>query len=204
VSFLSLYLNYDTKRIAEREDVKILGGSIQQDGTFLLINTGNPKFPIILPTRWDFVVANNGPKNVSLLSYELKQMHDGSSDWFTGLDRGIFDSNNSRVEFPLVIDAGKSVRFAVEIGVPVDPKAHALVSKHEGEPFRTIQEALRYLAKNHTDLFGNSVEPVLDGERVTGFSVKPSSIEPVFILRFESTRGGKFWDAVFWYRVPKF
>jgi len=201
ISAGSLYVSFDAKRLAEREDVRILGGQVRQDTNFELIKTGLPLYSVVVPMRWDLVVANNGQRNVSIVRYELKHFTEKGSDQFTGLDRGLYLANGSPTDFPLLIPAGDTVKFTVEIGVPIDSKAGELIANYQGPPFRSLREAVYYLAKNHLDFFGNEVDPVLSNGEVTGLSVKPRSKEPIFLLQLESARGGNFWDAMFWYRA---
>jgi len=55
------------------------------------------------------------------------------------------------------------------------------------------------------DLFGNTVEPLYDGEEIIGFNSRYDDIkEQLFMLKFKTARNNKFHTAGFWQKLDLF
>lgn len=107
----------------------------------------------VVQMPWQITLSNTGYQNLSISKYSITVGASPNSTYYSGIDGGMFDSDQQRIDLPITLEPGESRSFVVLVGVIVPPRVHEVLSSAQG----SLSEAMTVLAEQGTDLYGNEV-----------------------------------------------
>ncbi len=147
---------------------------------------------------WNIVVSNNGQQDVSLDSYDLLDVGNASGVVsYTDMDQGLWSPSLERLDLPVSIPAGHSMKMFLRTGLMMDAQAYRLAKEAfpQGK-VDSINHLTEVLNADGIDFYGNKVESSAAGV----YSVQPEGRqEQVFGITFSTTRGTAMSDMMSWY-----
>lgn len=197
------------------EQANIIVERLWGDYNTTLIETGIAGSPAIVPIYWECTINNQGDRTISLIDYavvteeidarlpEVKR----ALVTYSNLKLGLYENLQTEFKMPTPIEAGKSTKFLMKLGLSLDEKAYEIAKKKysKGATF-SIQEFLKFLADNGVDPFGNIVTPTRDQSgNVRGWD-GPSleRKEQIFHIKFKSSRNNYFEGTASWFLGKRF
>jgi hypothetical protein len=191
---------------SEMEDLLTNTSRVHGDYETEIIPLSISDLPAVLPVYYECILVNNGKMSLSIVDYDLQQIAEGYPIKYPYMNGHLFDSSGKQLQLPLDINSKKSYRLFVKVGVTIFPKAYELISKNfTSQKKISIQELTSYLARNHIDFYGNTVNPYIDQGNLLGFSVPMKNRkEQIFFINFKTSRGNYFGDTLFWYKEVQF
>lgn len=158
----------------------------------------------VVSVRWEVILSNVGETNLSVTSYDVKQVGDAfPAVMYTGMNQGLFEFDPlgfKRRDLPLVIPAGESRKIFIQLGVLMTPESYKLVrDQFSNSSNATLGTISTYLNSKGTDFYGNKVEPL---PKNTGFRFpsKDDVREQVFVASFDTARGTSIQEPLSFYR----
>lgn len=182
ISFVSLGYNVWADRIKFREVLTLSVTPVLEDYPTQLIDArGTPSGTV--GTYWNVVVANNSDRDISLVEYRLREIRgEGDNLFYSSLDQGLFTTTFSRLDLPLNIPAGHSLRLFFRVGLLMDPQAFR-ISKGVWKTgtVESIRRLLEYLNSKGYGIYGQFNELGLK-------SLKRLAANQIFLVAFRTGR----------------
>lgn len=207
VSIFSLYEARQARVAATRDELSI---SLHRPtgGTTISITKrpGSIKAGAVV-APWSMLLSNVGSSTVSVTGYEVTQIA-GSNDWvsYSDIDSGITSAEKDEpVSLPLALEAGRSVRLNLHIGLNPGPRAYDILSEAmvgKTTSMATGQAELLLAAKS-IDIFDNPVKPMHADGTVSGYSIDNWKNEQVFLVKLTTSRGAVTSEPAYWYGRPR-
>ena len=161
VSIFSLYESHEARVAAVRDNVAVLVGRYTGDYPLGVQNTNEQMTFGAVEAIWEMLVSNTGGSTVSITGYEVFQVaQQGGEIQYSGMDKGIFSIENlAPVNLPIALEAGKSVRLLLKVGISPGKSAYKILrSTIEAEQkVLMLHAAEKLLATNGIDIYDNSV-----------------------------------------------
>jgi len=86
---------------------------------------------------------------------------------------GIYEDMKTKMSFPIELEVGKSKKFFIKHAIGIDNKiGKKLKSKFEDIKKINFREAINYLHRDSTDLFGNKIVPMIIDNQMKGFRME--------------------------------
>ncbi|MBT9540552.1 MAG: hypothetical protein IV098_11845 [Thiobacillus sp.] len=157
---------------------------------------------------WSVLISNIGSSTLSITSYEIDQVtSDNSIAGYSGLDSGLRQGDSLEpVSLPLSLESGKSVRFTLGIGLNPGVRAYeAILGSLDGaRSTASIGNVEHLLASKSIDIYDNPVLPLTSDGQLSGWSVKDTSKEQIFLFKVRTARGVESGDLAFWYERERY
>lgn len=207
VSLFSLYESHETRMTTIRDNVTFHVSRYTGDYPLGVKSTRGSMRLGVVEALWEILVSNTGSGTVSLTGYEIYQVaQQGGEILYSGMDKGIFSVDNlAPVNLPITLEAGKSIRLLLKIGISPGENAYKLLCStvERKQRMMTLEIAEKLLAANGIDIYDNTVVPFwVDGE-VSGWSVEKRGNEQNFLLKIRTSRGTEICNITNWYDMKK-
>lgn len=143
---------------------------------------------------WRITLSNNSLKTISVVDFDIEKREGNSQVFYTGLNAGIFNQDNSPIRMPMQLQPGESQIVIAHVGVIAPFSAYAALKdefdRNSGKVDSLIASQL--LGRNHIDLYGNPVE--YKEFKGGGFLVESTQHPklPVFAARLRTGAGAEF------------
>jgi len=160
----------------------------------------------LINTIWEVILSNTGKSTVSIVEYNLWTVHQGGLVQYSGLDQGLFSTDQTKSDLPINIEPGTSIKLFLKTGLSLGPKASKLISNAPPEEKSRIMILSKYLAgKDMIDIFDNPVTPFWNEKKtkVIGFRVDSQESDQVILISFRTARNNSFIDDSSWYEFIK-
>ncbi len=208
ISIGSLSFNVISYNNSHKENLKVSVSMVYDNYETSLHSIGG-SYPSILDTYWEVILTNNGDKPLSIVDYDIQQVSqhiDLKISDYSYLNGGVFSSPGQAFNLPIQLESGSSIKFYLKVGVLVSKKSSQLIMEQYQKNMRILFiDLTNYLAKNKIDLFGNKVDPILDGDTVIGSSTPMDNRkEQFFSLSVKTSKNNYFRDAFFFYKGKEF
>lgn len=156
----------------------------------------------VVQVPWRLTLSNTGSQTLSVTERTITTGGSAGSTWYTGIDGGMFQSDQKPVELPIKLEPGESRAFIVLVGVLVPPKVLAALSSLDDPKSRTVSAATRALGKEGLDLYGNQVSYREYGGGAI-FEVRREQNAPTFWYQVKTGRGKEFVTSAASYTEPR-
>jgi hypothetical protein len=162
---------------------------------------GGSYIPGTISTLWETIIANNGDRPVSIVTYDVKTVIQEGPVSYSGLDLGLFDSELKPERLPLNLAPGTSVKLFLRIGTIVGQNAYGHLKRFSATSSSfTLRAVEKDLADQGTDLFDNRVTPMREAGAVVGWKVEPPiKHQPEVALVIRTARGSALLRTASWY-----
>ena len=152
---------------------------------------------------WDIVITNVGASTISISAIDIHELtSQGSHVLYVHLAGPVLTPDQQKaVDLPLSIEAGKSERLTVMVGLIAGSRAYKLLSAGlEGNAKPVSLNALeKTLAASKIDIYDNPAEPIFVSGEVRGWSVASPIREQSFAFSIKTVRGAVATDISSWY-----
>lgn len=207
VSLFSLYEARQARISATRDDLSARVRRPAGDAT-ISVTKKSPTLKagsVVVP--WNLLLSNVGNSTISVTSYEVTQIV-GSDKYvsYSGLDNGLSAAEtNEPIALPFSLEAGRSVRLNLNIGLNPGPSAYEhLTSLMVGATASmSIGKAELSLAGKSIDIFDNPAKPMISDGTVMGWEIENWKNEQVFLIKLVTSRGAVTSELAFWYDRPR-
>ena len=206
VSVFSLYETRMARVAATRDEISFSLHRPSGDATISITKKpgSNEVGAIVAP--WSMLLSNVGSSTVSVTSYEVTQIA-GANDWisYADIDSGMTTTEgNEAVSFPLTLEAGRSIRMNLNIGLNPGLRAYGVLSGTVvGQTSSMgIWKAELLLAAKSIDIFDNPVKPFYSDGAVSGYLIESRLKEQVFLVKVTTSRGVVTSELAYWYGHP--
>ena len=208
ISLFSLYESHEARVAAFRDELIIRARRPMGDTQISILNTRGPLAFGAVRVPWEVLISNTGTSTVSITGYNVRQIQGKSGEVdYSGLDKGLVSPDSGEVVgLPISLEAGKSVRLLLVIGLNPGAKAHKVLLAAAGdrEARLPLYAAEKLLAKSGIDIYDNPVTVLGSGDEFNGWSVDKQGKEQVFLLTFRTARGGEVSEVTSWYSLKGF
>jgi hypothetical protein len=156
---------------------------------------------LIIQTPARLIVSNNGDRKISLVTYRVFQsLGSAGRRYYSHIDSGLFSSERKRVELPLSIEAGDSIKMEILLGVWANQKAAAEIRKSSlcKKPFAR-KKLMEVLGGKGLDIYGNSVRIEKNGTGLTFYGPGQDAKQQEFEIVLTTGRGSRFYASTSWY-----
>jgi len=207
VSLFSLHETHEARMAAVRDELLIRARRPMGDQQVnIKKETGTVHFgPIAVP--WEVLLSNIGNSTVSITGYEVLEVTPDGQLMYSGIDRGIFSPlNNQAVALPLTLEAGKSIRLSLLLGLNPGPSAYATLTESMTGNQKTLPLIAieKLLAKKGIDIYDNTVVPMLSNGEINGWRVEKQGKEQIFLIKIHTARGVELAEMTSWYDLHRF
>ncbi len=162
-------------------------------------NSFGPKGHVV-QIPWQVTLSNTGYQNLSISKYSITVGASPNSTYYSGVDGGMFTSDQQRVQLPFTLEPGESRSFRVLVGIIVPPRVYEVLSSIDGK----LSEARMVLAKQGVDLYGNEVNyQEFEGGSYLITLKKGSDKSPIYWFEVVTGRGNVFVTSETAYRWPE-
>ena len=148
-------------------------------------------------------MSNVGSGTISITGYEVTQVvRSNDIVSYSGLDSGLTTAETGEpVALPLAIEAGRSVRLNLNIGIQPGQRAyeHLTESIAGSRASISLGKAELSLAGKSIDIYDNAVKPMFDNGKVVGWEIGDWKNEQVFLIKVTTSRGAVTGELAFWY-----
>jgi hypothetical protein len=193
ISLMSFGYTIYTTEQSKREDLSVSTSICHADYKTEIIQQNISSYPAILPTWYECILVNNGDRPVNIVDYELQQVS-GSIISYSGMNMGLFDKSGKQIEYPLTLKPHDSCAFHLKVGLLISPKAFEILKRNFTFENKTSMYNINsLLAKNGTDLYGNSAEYIGE-DNANGISISANRSEQIFSLTFITSDHKSFTD----------
>jgi hypothetical protein len=207
VSLFSLYEARQTRIAATKDELSVRLRREGGDVPISIVKRSTPLRAGTVVVPWDMLISNVGSGTISITGYEVTQVvRSNEAVSYSGLDSGLsVPESGERVALPIALEAGKSIRLNLSIGITPGPRAYEyLTSSMTGSRMTTtLSKAEFSLAAKEIDIYDNPVKPYVDGARVVGWQIENWRNEQVFLVKISTSRGVITGELAFWYDRPR-
>ena len=148
-------------------------------------------------------MSNVGSGTISVTGYEVTQVvRSNEIVSYSGLDGGLTTAETGEpVALPLALEAGKSVRLNLNIGINPGQRAYEELTDQLVGSRATISlnKAELTLAGKAIDMYDNRVKPYIDNGKVVGWEIENWKNEQIFLVKVTTSRGAVTGELAFWY-----
>jgi hypothetical protein len=211
VSLLSLYESHETRMAAMRDELLLRArrpmGDQQINIKKVSVSGGMRLGAIAVP--WEVLLSNTGNSTASITGYEVTEASPLRGQvMYSGIDGGVFSPEGSQaVALPITLEAGKSIRLIIVIGLNPGPSVYAALSEDMTGTQKTLPLVAveKFLAKRGIDIYDNPITPmILSNGEVSGWSVEKQGKEQVFLIKVRTARGIEVSEVTSWYDLKRF
>jgi hypothetical protein len=156
----------------------------------------------LINTIWEVILSNTGKSTVSIVEYNLWTVHQDGLVQYSGLNQGLFNTDQTKSDFPINIEPGTSIKLFLKTGLSLGSKASKLVLAAPPAAKSRIMILSKYLAgQGMIDIFDNPVTPFWDEKKtkVMGFRVDNQENDQVILISFRTARNNNYIDDSRWY-----
>jgi hypothetical protein len=158
----------------------------------------------VVQIPWQLALSNTGNQNLSIIKYSIAAGVSPNSIDYSGLDGGMFHSNQKRVDLPYTISPGESQLFVVLVGILVPPEVYEILLSAQDSNSSTVGNFKLVLAKHGLDLYGNEVSyQEFEGGNHLITVEKANDKSPTYWYQAVSGRGNVFMSSATAYSWPK-
>lgn len=156
----------------------------------------------VVQIPWELTLSNTGHQKLSITKYSITTGTSPNSTFYSGIDGGMFYPDQKPVNLPYALDPGESRLFIVLVGILVPERVYEILSSIEEHKLRTVRHAMKVLAKQGLDFYGNKVnyQEYEGGGHI--LTVKENDKSPTFWYKVESGRGKVFLNSAAAYQWP--
>lgn len=153
----------------------------------------------------ELVISNTANRKLSIVSYSISTGETQNSQYYSGIDGGIYDDKGKKVQLPIILEPGDSKILQIYIGIVVPPKVFDILSTLKLKPSLSSQQTFLTLARNKLDIYGNRVEfeEYPGGAYSWSIDNKLRQKSPRYWLQFTTGRGNSFVTSASEYEIPK-
>lgn len=204
VAFASVIVPYIQQEMLfkkqQQEDLNvILNSSVNGPIKITDHNFGHMGYVVQVP--WSLTVSNNGNRQLSIVKKRLSCGNEPNSQFYTGIDGGIFSKDYTPVQLPIKLEEGESQSFYIYVGTLVPKHVYELLKKlNNGNPVMD-RDAMKALGEKGIDIYGNSVEyRSYNGDQFS-ISFKESGKALRHWLVLSTGRGNEFFSSASKYKI---
>jgi len=162
-------------------------------------NFGEMGYVVQMP--WELTVSNNGNRQLSIIKKRVSCGNEPDSQFYTGIDGGIFFKDYTPVQLPIKLEAGESQSFYIYVGTLVPQHVYDLLKNlNNGNPVMD-RDAMKALGKKGIDIYGNNVEYHSYENDTFAISFKESSKAPKHWVVLGTGRGNIFFSSASKYEI---
>lgn len=166
----------------------------------------------LITTDWKATIVNIGTDPVTVLEVDFWQLYDRKEAFHSDLIKSLTLANGENPSFPFRLQPGDSLVMNVSVRVPLRPEVLAAVDSYGRNcPDQSLTGLVMFLAyHNHTDIFGNKVEPAGNSEYIKkrgaceesgGFSLPGQYRNFSLLVDIRTAKGGKVRGEGHWHPV---
>lgn len=162
------------------------------------------KIPPYINTTWELVITNTSDRRTTILENELSIIKESKKNNYTGLNQGIYTFTGKKVDFPIDIDPGTSIKYKVLIGYEITKKSFDYFNKKfdisKNISMKSLKKAMCMRGQDFKD---NNIECVIDDKKILAFSIMSSPTrDNMYIFYVKTARDNIFNTLGFWYKDP--
>ena len=160
----------------------------------------------LINVTWEVIISNTGKYTTSITEYNLWAFHQDGLIQYSYLNQGLFGVDHKRVNLPINIEPGSSIKLFLKTGLSLGPKASKFISAAPPSVKRTIMTLSNYLAgKGMVDFFDNPVTPFWNHQKtqVIGFRVDSDKNDQILVISFKTAKNNIFTDESRWYEFQR-
>jgi hypothetical protein len=160
------------------------------DGNYKLTGINLGEKGRVIQSPWRLILSNIGTQKLSVTRYTLSEGETPGALIYSGLDGGLSTELGVAVDLPVTLEGGETKVFILHIGALVSPKLEAILKEHAKNNPITIKQGDLILAREGTDLYGNSVNLKEYGQAY--IIEKDYSKTPKYWIEITTSRANKF------------
>jgi hypothetical protein len=206
ISLFSLYESHEARVATLRDELLLLSHRPNGDQSVTIQKVKGSLYMGSITIPWEVLISNIGSSTASITGYEVLQTTTSKGEiYYSGIEKGLFSPDTKEpVTLPIILEAGKSIRLLVAVGIDPGPKAYKVLIDAVGEKTIPLRTAEKLLAKNGIDLYDNLVVPFPSKQDVKGWSIEQQGKEQIFLFNFHTARGTKISEMTSWYDIKRF
>lgn len=208
VSLLSLYESHQARLATVRDELILRAKHPMGDQKINVKKMPGSMHFGAVSVPWELLLSNTGNSTVSITGYEVAESSSAAGQiMYSGIDGGILSPETKQaIELPVTLEAGKSIRLLLIIGINPGAMAYAELTEGMSESHRTLplDTAEKLLAMKEIDIYDNPVTPIVFDGKVNGWRVEKQDKEQVFLIKFHTARGVEVSEVTSWYDLKRF
>jgi hypothetical protein len=207
ISILSLYEARQARISTTKDDLSVRLHRQGGDTPISIVKRPSVVRAGTVVVPWSLLLSNVGSGTISVTGYEVTQIaRSNETVSYSGLDSGLTAAETGEpVSLPLALEAGRSVRLNLNIGINPGQRAYEHLTESIVGSSATISlgKAELSLAGKAIDIYDNPVKPYIDNGMVVGFQIEDWKNEQVFLVKLTTSRGAVTGELAFWYDRPR-
>jgi hypothetical protein len=160
------------------------------DGNYKLTGINLGEKGRVIQTPWRVILSNVGTQKLSVTRYTLSEGETPGALRYSGLDGGLSSELGVAVDLPVTLEGGETKVFILHIGAIVSPESEKILKEHAQNKSVTVEQGDLILAREGTDLYGNSVNLKEYG--------------PAYIIEKDYSKAPKYWIEITTSRANSF
>lgn len=156
----------------------------------------------VIQMPWKLTISNTGNRQLSIINKRISLGETPDSQYYTGIDGGLFTQGYQPIELPIKLEPGESQSYYIYVGAMVPARVYEILYKlNEGKPVMD-RVAMKALGYEGIDIYGNPVKYQDHGNDQFLIEFKSSDKSPTFWLDLLTGGGNRFYGAAAKYSMP--
>ncbi|MEJ1386244.1 MAG: hypothetical protein RPV21_18050 [Candidatus Sedimenticola sp. (ex Thyasira tokunagai)] len=184
----------------QRENLNVLLNSTV-NGPLRLTGHNFGEMGQVVQMPWKLIVSNTGNRQLSIINKRISFGETPDSQYYTGIDGGIFTQGYKPIDLPIKLEAGESQSYYIYVGAIVPAKVYEILyGLNEGKPVMD-REAMKALGEEGIDIYGNPVKYLDHGNDKFLIEFKSVDKSPTFWVNLFTGGGNRFYGAAAKYSI---
>lgn len=201
ISLAALYFSY--KANSDRsENLRLSLNPLRSGYNTIITPPYYDKVPAYINTTWELVITNTSDRTTTILENQLYLLEESRKSEYTGLNQGIYTFTGKRVNFPIDIEAGKSIKYNVKIGYEITRKSFDYFNKKFNILNSISMSSLRKaMCERGKDFKDNAIKCITKETSVSLNIHSSPTKDNLYIFNVNTARDNSFNTVGFWYKA---
>jgi len=165
------------------------------NGPLLLTDHNYGDMGQVVQMPWELTISNTSNRQLSIINKRISVGDSPDSQYYTGIDGGIYTLDYQRTDLPIKLEAGESKVYYIYVGAMIPKVPFEIMHKLNAGNSVTDRDAMRALGKAGIDIYGRPVKYQDHGDDTFMIEFNPSDTSPIFWINLYTGNGNRFYGA---------